>query len=97
MPHNLAELINEHPWFGGFIMAILTSLMRIIYDHEETSLVRILLESLICGAITLTIGSGLMELGYGPGWYLACGGSVGFMGSQTIRAFAYKVIKRKTG
>ena len=77
-------------------MAILTSVLRVIYDQEETKFTRILLESLICGTLTLTVGSALRALGY-EDWYMFCGGAMGFMGSQTVRALAYKIINKKVG
>ena len=85
------------PWMGGMLMAISMSVLRIIYDKEETNFMRIVLESLICGGLTLSTGSALVAMGYGPEWYLFCGGMIGFMGSQFIRALAKKVIKKKVG
>ena len=76
-------------------MAIFMSVLRIVYDKEETSFIRILLEGLICGALTVTVGSALVALGYGQNWYLFCGGAIGFMGSQSIRVLAHKVINKK--
>ena len=90
-----AKVIAEHPIMGGVLMAVGIALLRIIYDQKETSALRIILESLICGALTLTAGSALVALGYSQDWYLFCGGSIGFMGSQTIRSLAYKILKRK--
>ena len=78
-------------------MAITMSVLRVVYDKEETSFFRIMLESLICGGLTLAVGSALVAMGYGPGWYLFCGGTIGFMGSQSIRALAHKLINKKVG
>jgi len=78
-------------------MAVAMSALRIVYDKEETNFMRIVLESLICGGLTLSVGSALVAMGYGPGWYLFCGGMIGFMGSQFIRALAKKVLKKKVG
>lgn len=76
-------------------MAFVMSVLRIIYDKQETSVMRILLESLICGALTIASGSALDALGYGQEWYLFCGGFIGFMGSQFIRKLAQKLVMRK--
>lgn len=86
---------NAPPGIGGFLMAVFISIIRVIYDREETSFMRIMLESLICGGLTVTAGSGMAALGYGDNWYLFAGGMIGFLGSQSIRALAYKVIDRK--
>jgi lambda family phage holin len=85
------------PGVGGMLMAIVMSTLRIIYDKEETNFIRIVLESLICGGLTLSAGSAFVAMGYGSEWYLFCGGMIGFMGSQFIRAMAKKAIKRKVG
>lgn len=97
MPDKIAELLNEHPWLGGAVMAVIVSILRLVYDRKETSMIRIMLESLICGALTIAVGSGVAMLGYGQDAYLFTGGMVGFMGSQSIRALAYKLIDRKVG
>ena len=86
---------NAPPGVGGFVMAVFISIVRVIYDREETSFMRIMLESLICGSLTVAAGSGMAALGYGDNWYLFAGGMIGFLGSQSIRAVAYKVIDRK--
>lgn len=86
---------NTPPWVGGALMAIVISALRVIYDKEETHFIRIALESLICGALSVSVGSALDAMGYGQNWYLFCGGLIGFMGSQSIRAFANKFITNK--
>lgn len=96
MPDNLQNAVNNiPPWVGGLLMAITVSILRVIYDREETSFVRMMLESLICGALTVAAGSAIAAAGFGDGWYLFAGGMIGFMGSQSIRALAYKFVNRK--
>lgn len=95
-PVNWSEIMtNLPPWIGGAVMAVMVSILRIIYDHEETSFQRIMLESFICGALSVSAGSALNAMGYGQNWYLFCGGFIGFMGSQSIRALANKLLDRK--
>lgn len=98
--HQIVEAIKAlmegaHPGWGGFIMATVVSVIRVIYDRDETSLMRIILESLICGFLSVAAGSAFSAMGYGDGWYLFVGGFIGFIGSQAIRAIAYKLIDRK--
>jgi lambda family phage holin len=76
------------PSIAGMVMAVFIAAIRVIYDQEETSLTRIILESLLCGALALTAGSAIDALGYDKNWTLFAGGVIGFMGSQSIRAFA---------
>ena len=85
----------ENPVLGGIAMSIIVSIIRIIYDRKETSFMRIMLESILCGFLTLSAGSALVSLGYSSDWYLFCGGAIGFMGSQSIRALANKIIHKK--
>lgn len=88
-------LENTPPWVGGALMAIVISALRVVYDREETSFIRITLESLICGALSVSAGSALDAMGYGQNWYLFCGGVIGFMGSQSIRVIANKFFASK--
>lgn len=83
------------PWAGGVIMALVVSVLRIIYDREETSAVRMVSEAMICGALTLAIGSGVEAAGLGNGWHLFIGGLVGALGSQFVRTIAKSIISKK--
>ena len=90
------ELIAQlPPWVAGVAMAVMVSGLRLIYDRKETSFTRIMLESLICGALSVSAGSALDAMGYGQNWYLFCGGFIGFMGSQAIRAAANRLLNKK--
>jgi len=97
VPDNLHKLLDHtHPWVGGAIMAMALSIIRVIYDKKETNFFRIMMESVICGALSVSAGSALDAMGYGQNWYLFCGGVIGFMGSQSIRALANKYINNRT-
>jgi lambda family phage holin len=99
MPENLStwsSLINNlPPWVGGALMSIVISILRVTYEKEETTFTRIALESLICGGLTITAGSLLEAMSFGQNWYLGCGGVIGFMGSQYVRAFANRFFTKK--
>jgi lambda family phage holin len=90
-----AVMDSAPPGVGGFLMAVMISIVRVIYDREETSFIRIMMESLICGFLTVAAGSAMAALGYGDNWYLFAGGMIGFLGSQSIRALAYKIIDKR--
>lgn len=92
MPSNIPNLPPEA---GGAIFAIIVAILRVIYGKEETKFSRILLESLICGGLTLTVTSAIAALGYSDQWMFFAGGSIGFMGSQAVRAIAVKLINKK--
>ena len=83
------------PTLLGVLMAVVIAAIRVIYDREETSIVRIILESALCGSLALTAGTAIQALGYDQNWTLFAGGMIGFMGSQSIRAYADKFIGKK--
>lgn len=83
------------PSLAGVLMAVVVAVIRVIYDKEETSFVRIALESVLCGALALTAGSAINALGYDQNWTLFAGGMIGFMGSQSIRAIANRFINKR--
>ena len=88
-------LENIPPWLGGVLMAVIISVLRVIYDEEETSIVRIALESMICGALSLTFGSIVAAIGANPGWQIFIGGMLGFMGSHTVRRIAMRAVNQR--
>ena len=90
----IADTLANNPWVGGALMAAATASLRVIYDQKETHWVRIILESLICGMLTVAVGSALVAMGYGQNWYLFCGGAIGFMGSQSVRALANNILRK---
>ena len=91
----LKALENIPPWLGGTLMAVIISILRVIYDEEETSTVRTCLESMICGGLSLTFGSAVAAMGANPGWQIFIGGMLGFMGSHTVRRLAMKVLNQR--
>lgn len=90
---NWIREIDSSIW--GVFMSIIMAVLRILRDKEESKFSRIMIESLLCGAITFTIGSGVKALGY-EGWDLFVGGTVGAFGSQYVRALGQAWVKRKT-
>ena len=93
--NGLQDVLRGNPWLGGFLMAAFMSGLRLFYDQKETSSIRIVAESLICGALTVSVGSALVAMGYSQDWYLFCGGTIGFMGSQAVRAIAQALINKR--
>lgn len=83
------------PELTGAILAVIMSTLRVIYDKEETRFSRILIESLICGALSLTASSAITAAGLNAQWAIFAGGVIGYFGSATVRAFALKLIEAK--
>lgn len=79
------------PEISGAVMAIVMSVLRILYDSKSKAKpFRIVLESLICGALTLTAGSAIQALGADSRWIFFVGGVIGYFGPVTVRAVALK-------
>ena len=83
------------PTVLGALLAVIIALLRVMYDREETSAIRMLLESTLCGALALISGSAINALGWSQDWTLFAGGVIGFVGSQSIRTYADLLIKSK--
>lgn len=101
MPGSYKELVdvftNASPQMTGALMAMIIAILRVIYDEKETSKIRILLESMICGGLSLTASSAIVALGWDMNWAIFVGGAIGYFGSATVRTYAYKFIHRKLG
>lgn len=95
-PNGLFNLIGNLPApIGGVVMAMFVSVIRVVYDREETNAIRVGLESMICGSLTLAGGSLANAMGLDPGYQLFIGGAVGFIGSRSIKDLAMRLINRK--
>ena len=73
----------------GFAVAFL----RVMYDGREPSLVRRLLESLLCGAISLCVASLAQASGVSGDYSTFVGGAVGLLGADQVRTWARKRVK----
>lgn len=95
-PSQMLDHIKEiPPTILSMVLAIVIALLRVIYDKEETSFVRMLLESVLCGALAVVAASGVNALGLDQDWTVFIGGVIGFVGSQSIRSYADVFINRK--
>jgi lambda family phage holin len=89
------DQFNIPPEVAGLIMAVLTAVLRVLYDRKKTRPFRVVLEALICGALSLTASSGIIAAGLDPKWSVFAGGMIGYLGSTTVRALAIKIIKAR--
>ncbi|KOP59242.1 holin [Pseudomonas coronafaciens pv. porri] len=85
----------SNPLWQGMIMAIVVSLLRILYDAKETSKRRILFEALICGSLSLVASSLIEWMTWPPSLSVAAGGTIGFLGVTAIRELVTRFIGRK--
>ena len=71
----------------GAIMAFLIAYLRVMYDGKETHQVRVILEALICGSLSLCATSVIGWLQLPSDLAIAAGGAIGFMGVNTLRDY----------
>lgn len=79
----------------GAIMAFFIAYLRIMYDGKETRKVATLLETLLCGALSLSATSVIKWLNMPPDMDIAIGGAIGFIGVNTLRDEILRFIDRK--
>lgn len=90
---DLLDLLGQvSPAWQGFFMAIVISVLRILYDGKEKKWQRIVLESLICGCLTLGVFAVIAWLKLPLFLSVAAGGAIGFLGVMQLRALALKYL-----
>lgn len=83
------------PELLGIILAVVLSVLRVLYDKREVRPVRILLEGMICGALALTVSYGIRAMGLSPDWAVFAAGVIGYTGSNTVRMYALLFVDKK--
>lgn len=91
----LSWLDVHRPAIYGFLLALITAYIRVTYSGGSQR--QRVLESLMCGAISLSLMSAMEWAGVPTSASGFIGGSVGFLGVEKIRSLADVVINRKTG
>ena len=95
---DLLDYLNRlPPQLVGVLMAIFIAVLRIVYDGRETKPLRIILEAIICGALSLAAGSAIVALGLNSNWILFAGGVIGYLGSTAIRSLIIKFLHHRIG
>ncbi len=95
-PNTWINTLNSLPAeIAGVLMAMFIAVLRVIYDKEETKPIRIMLEALICGTLSLTASSAIIAMKLDVNWAVFVGGVIGYFGSATVRAIAVKFINSK--
>jgi len=89
------RLYLSNPLWQGAIMATVISGLRVLYEAKETSKRRILLESLICGGLSLSASSVIEWMEWPSSLSVAVGGAIGFVGVTVIREMIVKFLGRK--
>lgn len=76
-------------------MASIIAALRVLYDGKETRKIRIALESLICGCLSLAVSNAIEWLGWPSSMAVTMGGAIGFVGVTAIRELLLKWTGRK--
>ena len=79
------------------LLSFLLAFLRTIYTGEIFSWRRRLLESTICGLITLTTSYGIDAMEVHADWKYAVAGAIGFLGVEYIRTLAHRFLAKRLG
>lgn len=88
-------LALSNPLWQGLIMAVVISFLRVLYEARETKPWRIILESLICGCLSLVASIIIEWMEWPPSASIVAGGAIGFLGVTVMRELLLRVINRK--
>jgi lambda family phage holin len=88
-------LIITTPLWQGAIMAATISLLRVLYEGKEANKWRVVLEALICGALSLSASSVIEWMAWPSSLSVAAGGTIGFIGVTAIRELIIRFLGRK--
>jgi lambda family phage holin len=80
---------------GAVLIAVGMAALRIAYTGGGWR--KMVLEGLLCGALTLTVASALEHLTWPRSLSIAIGGGIGFIGVDVLRAFALRFIDNRLG
>lgn len=96
-PSVISQLLDLlGPEARAAIMAVVIAILRIMYDQQEARWQRVCLESLLCGAISYGLASGLRFFNLEAGLAVFAGGLVGFLGVEFVRERARKWVVGQT-
>lgn len=89
----LASLFT--PEVKAALFTIFMAGLRILYENKEGKLLRKVLETLLCGALTYAAASGLTFFTLPPGVSICLGGMIGLMGADYVRDKAKRIFEKR--
>ena len=87
-------LHENWPSIYGFLLAVAIAWLRITYQGGDKR--RRIIESLLCGAISLAMSNGMELFGVPREFSGFVGGAIGFIGVDTLRKWSIAKLKEKT-
>ncbi len=83
------------PELAGLSLAVFLAIVRIWGDERDNKFMRIFIETVICGCLSLTFSFAVLAVGMSVYWSAFIGGMIGYLGSTTLHAIAVKIIHSK--
>ena len=80
---------------GGVLLSFILTILRVIYDKEESKWQRIIFEALLNSTLTIAAWATVLGLGYPPVLSVGLGAVFAFLGVNTVRSVARKYINKK--
>lgn len=90
----LYETLCQSTTLQGALMAMVIAILRVIYDEKNTKPWRIMLEALICGALSLCVTSIIEYFQLPENASITIGGAIGFIGVTSLRNFILKSLNK---
>ena len=101
-PHSWSDIIELlHGWWrgdtplGAVLFSVVMAGLRIAYGGGGWK--KMVLEGLLCGALTLTVASGLEYLSIPKSLSVSIGGGIGFIGVEQFRKLVISIINTRFG
>lgn len=101
-PHNWPDWLElMQSWWrgdtpvGSVLLAFVMAVLRIAYTGGGWK--KMALEGLLCGALTLTVASGLEYLELSRSLSIAIGGGIGFVGVEQFRKLLLAILNTRFG
>lgn len=83
--------------FQAVVMSVLIAIMRVLYDNNETTWRRILLEAALCGNLTLAGYYALLWWKLPPQAAIVVGAALAFIGIEEMRKIVRALARKQLG
>lgn len=93
---SILQWLSSSAALHGAVMASVISFLRVLYDGKEKRWQRRVLESAICGCLTLCCFGVVRLMGWPDALAVTMGGAVGFLGVDQIRSIALRRLSRES-
>lgn len=95
MIDKMMDALAHSPIAQAAGLSMIIAALRVAYDDKESTWTRILLESLICGLLTVIAGLGAKSMGLSDAWSYFFGGILAFVGLAVFRQTMIHIVKAR--